>query len=178
MTNPAYEATNSDVEKLIAPYESKFPRLWERYDEACHANAEHMRDILGLTLNALEGAESDIAVLTSALGRSRAEREEFRNRLKLERSILEDADKRIAELDRKNCQLNSTMERWAVDRAESANRIAELEAAAVDPVTLPRKLTWSYHDNIQQGEALSWNNAIEACAEAIRAAGGTVAGGE
>lgn len=67
MTNPAYEVTNSDVEKLIAPYESKFSRLWERFDEACHGNAEHMRDILEATLNALEGAESDIAVLTSAL---------------------------------------------------------------------------------------------------------------
>ena len=36
---------------------------------------------------------------------------------------------RIAELDRKNCQLNSTMESWCVDRAESANRITELEAS-------------------------------------------------
>ena len=29
-----------------AQYESKFSRLWERYDEASHGNAEQMRDIL------------------------------------------------------------------------------------------------------------------------------------
>lgn len=47
--------------KAAAPYEMKFSRLWERYDEACHGNAEHMRDILELTLDALETAERRIA---------------------------------------------------------------------------------------------------------------------
>ncbi|WP_312412303.1 hypothetical protein [Pseudescherichia sp.] len=47
---------------LIAakPYALRFSRLWERYDEACHGNAEHMRDILELTLDALETAERRI----------------------------------------------------------------------------------------------------------------------
>ncbi|PQV67630.1 hypothetical protein CDT97_10225 [Cronobacter sakazakii] len=42
------------------PYQSRFARLWERYDEASHDNAEHMRDILELTLDALETAERHI----------------------------------------------------------------------------------------------------------------------
>lgn len=43
-----------------AQYESKFSRLWERYDEASHGNAEQMRDILEVTLDALESAERQI----------------------------------------------------------------------------------------------------------------------
>lgn len=40
---------------------------------------------------------------------------------------LEAKDKRITTLDMRNSELNSRMDRWASDRAESANRIAELE---------------------------------------------------
>ncbi len=47
--------------RAAKPYELRFSRLWERYDEACHGNAEHMRDILELTLDALETAERRIA---------------------------------------------------------------------------------------------------------------------
>lgn len=46
-----------------AQYESKFSRLWERYDEASHGNAEQMRDILEVTLDALESAERQILKL-------------------------------------------------------------------------------------------------------------------
>lgn len=49
----------SDIDKQ-AQYESKFSRLWERYDEASHGNAEQMRDILEVTLDALESAERQI----------------------------------------------------------------------------------------------------------------------
>lgn len=49
--------TNIDKQ---AQYESKFSRLWERYDEASHGNAEQMRDILEVTLDALESAERQI----------------------------------------------------------------------------------------------------------------------
>ncbi|HCO1330611.1 TPA: hypothetical protein N7L47_003845 [Escherichia coli] len=41
---------------------------------------------------------------------------------------LEKAQKRIAELDRKNCELDSLTQRWAVERAENADHIAELES--------------------------------------------------
>ncbi|MCP2005281.1 UNVERIFIED_ORG: hypothetical protein J2Y78_003821 [Buttiauxella agrestis ATCC 33320] len=74
MTNPAYEATNSDVEKLI-----KMARINAECGE--HASPEE-------TLR-----------LIAALEQARTEREEFRKRLKLERQIVEDADKRIAELE-------------------------------------------------------------------------------
>lgn len=43
--------------------------------------------------------------LVEALEKAQAERDEFRNRLKLERSILEDADKRIAELESRTVKL-------------------------------------------------------------------------
>ncbi|WP_431614860.1 hypothetical protein [Enterobacter cloacae] len=49
----------SNIDKR-AQYESKFSRLWERYDEASHGNAEQMRDILEVTLDALESAERQI----------------------------------------------------------------------------------------------------------------------
>ncbi|EOE6915513.1 hypothetical protein ACKS9G_001964 [Cronobacter turicensis] len=56
--------TNELTAKLkAAPYQSRFARLWERYDEASHDNAEHMRDILKLTLEALEAAEKRNAEL-------------------------------------------------------------------------------------------------------------------
>ncbi|HDS7329397.1 TPA: hypothetical protein QH448_003803 [Enterobacter kobei] len=52
----------SNIDKQ-AQYESKFSRLWERYDEASHGNAEQMRDILEVTLDALESAERKILML-------------------------------------------------------------------------------------------------------------------
>ncbi|HBQ6716710.1 TPA: ead/Ea22-like family protein [Klebsiella quasipneumoniae subsp. similipneumoniae] len=59
--------------------------------------------------------------LVEALEKAQQERDEFRNRLKLERSILEDADKRIAELEdaeQKLCAANVTLDA----RAELAER--------------------------------------------------------
>lgn len=47
--------------------ERKFNRLWERYDEADWGNADQMREILETTLNALEGAESSLALVENAL---------------------------------------------------------------------------------------------------------------
>ncbi|ENQ2676679.1 TPA: ead/Ea22-like family protein [Klebsiella pneumoniae] len=44
---------------------------------------------------------------------------------------LEKAQQRIVELDRKNCELDSLTQRWAVERAENADRIAELESRTV-----------------------------------------------
>ncbi|HFT4686961.1 TPA: hypothetical protein ACHWAH_005580, partial [Klebsiella pneumoniae] len=42
----------------------------------------------------------------------------------------------IAELDIKNCELDLLTQRWAVERAENADRIAELESRTVT-VKLP-----------------------------------------
>ncbi|ELC0794952.1 TPA: ead/Ea22-like family protein [Klebsiella pneumoniae] len=44
---------------------------------------------------------------------------------------LEKAQQRIVELDRKNCELDSLTQRWAVERAENADHIAELESRTV-----------------------------------------------
>ncbi|WP_254914953.1 ead/Ea22-like family protein [Enterobacter kobei] len=89
--------------KAAAPYEMKFSRLWERYDEACHGNAEHMRDILELTLDALETAERriaksdrDVRALTEALEAAEkriAEQREYYE------SVIADGSMRIAELE-------------------------------------------------------------------------------
>ncbi|HBM2945012.1 TPA: hypothetical protein LVK80_001571 [Klebsiella michiganensis] len=49
---------------------------------------------------------------------------------------LDAARQRIVELDRKNCELDSLTQRWAVERAENAERIAELESRTVT-VKLP-----------------------------------------
>lgn len=81
----------------------------------------------------------DIDALVEALEKAQQERDEFRSRLKLERSILEDADKRIAELEdaeQKLCAANVTLDA----RAELAERqLAELESRTVT-VKLPTEL--------------------------------------
>ncbi|HIB6209882.1 TPA: hypothetical protein ACWXDE_002593 [Klebsiella pneumoniae] len=53
---------------------------------------------------------------------------------------LEKAQQRIAELDIKNCELDSLTQRWVVERAENADRIAELESRTVK-LPLPRRKT-------------------------------------
>jgi hypothetical protein len=76
-----------------------------------------------------------VLALLDELETLRAERDEFRSRLKLERAILADADKRIVE----QVEIIAKQERWikdvestmiaATDRAEAAEkRIAQLEA--------------------------------------------------
>lgn len=48
---------------------------------------------------------ANVLSLVEALEKAQTERDEYRNRLKLERSILEDADKRIAELESRTVKL-------------------------------------------------------------------------
>lgn len=88
----------SNIDKQ-AQYESKFSRLWERYDEASHGNADQMRDILEVTLDALESAERQIIRLeklaeAESVGadKTAASCVEWMNRC-------HDAEKRIAELE-------------------------------------------------------------------------------
>ena len=42
-------------------------------------------------------------------------------------------------------------------------------AQVVVPDTWPRKLSWSYHDDITQAEVDAWNSAIDACRAAVLA---------
>lgn len=95
----------SNIDKQ-AQYESKFSRLWERYDEASHGNAEQMRDILEVTLDALESAERQIFKLE-----------------KLAEAESVGADKAAA----------SGVE-WMKRCLAAEKRIAELEAREIKPV--------------------------------------------
>lgn len=65
---------------------------------------------------------------------------------------LEKAQQRIVELDRKNCELDSLTQRWAVERAENADHIAELESRTVKlpqrHITQFRKGFNDYHNEM------------------------------
>ena len=74
----------------------------------CKSTLESLRTADGYRNTTLSGTDYNrmwdcwkaaSAEMAEALEKAQTERDEFRNRLKLERSILEDADKRIAELE-------------------------------------------------------------------------------
>uniref|UniRef100_UPI002115629B ead/Ea22-like family protein n=1 Tax=Klebsiella michiganensis TaxID=1134687 RepID=UPI002115629B len=96
--------------------------------------------------------------------------------LYIRRGELEKAQQRIVELDRKNCELDSLTQRWAVERAENADRIAELESSTVKlpddaehdimaPVAayLSEKFKWD-------GRAVRWDgrNEYDALADRVK----------
>lgn len=83
--------------KQAKPYELRFSRLWERYDEACHGNAEHMRDILELALDALETAERHIVNADRDVLALLAERDADRARIADQYGIILSARKFISE---------------------------------------------------------------------------------
>ena len=114
--------------RAAKPYELRFSRLWERYDEACHGNAEHMRDILELTLDALETAERhivnadrDVRALTEALEK----REELRAA----------ANRVVTQQDIEICELRQ--------------RIAELEARTLT-VKLPQRYSMLHRSDFDE----------------------------
>lgn len=122
-----------DIAKLkAAPYQSRFSRLWERYDEASHDNAEHMRDILKLTLEALETAERHI--------------------FKAERETLElIAQNEALVAAHVNMKLLADVYRQAYEEARA--RIAELEARTVT-VELPRGYVGPYGSLVYDADAV------------------------
>nr|WP_264302519.1 hypothetical protein [Klebsiella pneumoniae] len=100
------------------------------YCPHCGEGEEHFAECADPE-TAWKAQQGKIDALVEALEKAQQERDEFRNRLKLERSILEDADKRIAELEeaeQKLCAANVTLDA----RAELAERqLAELESRTV-----------------------------------------------
>ena len=130
----------SNIDKQ-AQYQSKFSRLWERYDEASHGNAEQMRDILEVTLDALESAERQILRLeklaeAESVGADKAATSgvEWMKRYHA-------AEKRIAELERKEqhserqsvidalagsgeewSDIEEYMQKWDAERAAAAGK--------------------------------------------------------
>ncbi|HBS2295348.1 hypothetical protein AB0159_24485 [Klebsiella pneumoniae] len=75
---------------------------------------------------------------------------------------LEKAQQRIVELDRKNCELDSLTQRWAVERAENADRIAELESRIVTV-----KLT-DINEYLAEVHDKTLNRAFRLLAEGVR----------
>lgn len=53
------------------------------------------------------------------------------DQLEAERQRADVAEKERDRIDRRNAEMNSTLERWAVERAENANEIAELKGDQV-----------------------------------------------
>ncbi|HFT3248756.1 TPA: hypothetical protein ACHV37_004738 [Klebsiella pneumoniae] len=81
---------------------------------------------------------TDITALAQSLKRRATSANEFGESLYVKADdvialveALEKAQQRIVELDRKNCELDSLTQRWAVERAENADHIAELESRTV-----------------------------------------------
>ncbi|HBZ5531370.1 ead/Ea22-like family protein [Klebsiella pneumoniae] len=87
-----FDSLNSDAACISEEYDGEGHVAW---DETAQRNAEFI---------ALANP-ANILALVEALEKAQTERDEFRNRLKLERSILEDADKRIAELESRTVKL-------------------------------------------------------------------------
>lgn len=81
-----FDSLNSDAACICEEYDGEGHVAW---DETAQRNAEFI---------ALANP-ANILALVEALEKAQTERDEFRNRLKLERSILEDADKCITELE-------------------------------------------------------------------------------
>ena len=130
----------SNIDKQ-AQYQSKFSRLWERYDEASHGNADQMRDILEVTLDALESAERQILRLeklaeAESVGADKAAASGV-EWMKLYHA----AEKRIAELERKEqhserqsvidalagsgeewSDIEEYMQKWDAERAAAAGK--------------------------------------------------------
>lgn len=130
----------SNIDKQ-AQYQSKFSRLWERYDEASHGNADQMRDILEVTLDALESAERQILRLeklaeAESVGADKAAASGV-EWMKLYHA----AEKRIAELERKEqhsdrqsvidalassgeewSDIEEYMQKWDAERASAAGK--------------------------------------------------------
>ena len=163
-----------------AQYKSKFSRLWERFDEASHGNAEQMRDILEVTLDALESAERNILRLeklaeAESVGADKAAASgvEWMKRCQA-------AEKRIAELgnwQQESSTWQSVAEKQLAIAIEAEKRIAELEAREVK---LPQRQEPTSSGHYGEGYLVPSNAGsaldYEETVEAIRAAGISVKG--
>ncbi|MDH0439096.1 hypothetical protein [Enterobacter cloacae] len=120
----------SNIDKQ-AQYESKFSRLWERYDEASHGNAEQMRDILEVTLDALESAERQILRLEKlAEAESVCADKAAASGIEWMKRCLA-AEKRIAEMEALEVRLTDINEYLAEVHDKTLNRAFRLLAEGV-----------------------------------------------
>lgn len=148
--------------KEAEPYEMKFSRLWERYDEACHGNAEHMRDILELTLDALETAERritnsnrDVLALIAALEDANALNKHLELAIRKAEGCSEALRKRA----------ESTEERLAELEAHESLLKRSTRTRAAPPALLTMKLPKASHIKIMNGECVhGWSAYDVICA--------------
>jgi len=163
--------------ELIArpKYAEKFSRLWERYDEACHGNAQQMRDILEITLDALETAERhifktdrDYLALVEALESAQKSNAFLKDQLSELANFNPDWDK-----------LEASYESWREIAAEllaAKGRIAELEGRAIKfPPKVERDDSDGYWmlkgQRVSAANAAYYNEALKDVALALFAAG-------
>ncbi|HHG0599364.1 TPA: hypothetical protein ACPYKD_004366 [Klebsiella pneumoniae] len=110
------------------------------YCPHCGEGEEHFAECADPE-TAWKAQQDKIDALVEALEKAQTERDEFRNRLKLERSILEDADKRIAELESRTVtaaaadvlaerQRQVTAEGWTAERDDGYQNSELADAAA------------------------------------------------
>ena len=132
----------SNIDKQ-AQYESKFSRLWERYDEASHGNAEQMRDILEVTLDALESAERKILMLEK-LAAENAALKSFGDKLSEMHNDLNGEGTGIqgrAEVACQQIALEAAMEEFDAIKTPATDAfLAEVRAQGVDAL-VERRLT-------------------------------------
>jgi len=86
----------TEREKFEAWAEKAGELLWGRLKNQRNKSGGYSLQVYTHMWNAWQAANVE---MVEALEKAQTERDEFRNRLRLERSILEDADKRIAELE-------------------------------------------------------------------------------
>ena len=234
MTNPAYEATNSDVEKLIADMkaaaEKATPgRIGDRIDGSgsikyeClgldktlflrtdHKNMEYGfigdngdADEVFFRLSSPENVLALIAAMEQAKQYSKKRDEENQDlmltigRLRVEREQMESApngmmqlSNELAEMKRKCAELQEQKDKWAVWAIALGAKADELESRPlcvksndamreVAPlcVKLPKLYGIDFCDRIELDEKNGFLFYSEQVIDAIRAAGGTVEGGE
>ncbi|EOV5314146.1 hypothetical protein [Klebsiella pneumoniae] len=110
------------------------------YCPHCGEGEEHFAECADPE-TAWKAQQDKIDALVEALEKAQTERDEFRNRLKLERSILEDADKCIAELESRTVtaaavdvlaerQRQVTAEGWTAERDDGYQNSELADAAA------------------------------------------------
>lgn len=108
------------------------------YCPHCGEGEEHFAECADPE-TAWKAQQDKIDALVEALEKAQTERDEFRNRLKLERSILEDADKRIAELESRTVtaaaadvlaerQRQVTAEGWTAERDDGYQNSEQADA--------------------------------------------------
>ena len=178
MTNPAYEATNSDVEKLIADMKEAAlratPGPWRRtstqFNGITHGPFSFTKeDVLGHFAEKCNAEfvsvcdPKNVLALIAALEQARLRGDEWKEKCS---EAVEHGANRIAELQ----AAPNGMMQMSNELAEMKRKCAELETAGFKPVKLPELVAGDYGHKYLL-------NAREVV-EAIQAAGGTVEGSE